>query len=157
MQLIIFLLLAFFCAIAFLQHTKKEQVKSGSMDKVIGKLLAGYKTLREHTDEIGTNAFAFGYAKERHKDGLADDKGALAVYVLDEKGKPRDGAAALGMEVIETGGRHYYQFTASLEEKISDAELTVILSRVKEKLEGRYPDDLVLRQGGYPCFRQSLP
>lgn len=149
MSLVIFLLLAFFCAIAFMQHMKKEEVNSGSRDQVIKKLLSDYKTLREHADEIDANAFTIGPAREKHRGGLADNPKVLAVRILDEKGKKRDGAARLGMEVIETGGRHYYQFTTEPEEKLSDAEMTAILPRIKEKLERRYPNDLVSMAASY--------
>ena len=62
MQLIILLLFVFFGAVAFMQYTKKVQVNAGAFDELIRQLLADYKTLRSHTDDIGTSAFAIaGY------------------------------------------------------------------------------------------------
>lgn len=143
MQLVIMLLFAFFCAVAFMQYTKKEWINSGARDELIRQLLADYKILRNHTDDVGVNVFAIGYAMENHKGRLRDDDEALAVRILDEKGARRDGAAALGMDVIETGGRYFYQFPVRFQEKMSGAEMTAVLVRIKEKLEHRYPDDLV--------------
>ena len=143
MQLIILLLFVFFGAVAFMQYTKKVQVNAGAFDELIRQLLADYKTLRSHTDEIGTSAFAIGWAQKKHKKGLRDDTESLAIRILDEKGAKRDGAAALGMDIIEIGDRYYYQLPVKPKEQLSDALLTAILVRLKEKLERRYPDDLV--------------
>lgn len=143
MQLIILLLFVFFGAVAFMQYTKKVQVNAGAFDELIRQLLADYKTLRSHTDDIGTSAFAIGWAKKKHKKGLRDDTESLAIRILDEKGTKRDGAAALGMDIIEIGDRYYYQLLVKPKEQLSDALLTAILVRLKEKLERRYPDDLV--------------
>lgn len=143
MQLIILLLFVFFGAVAFMQYTKKVQVNAGAFDELIRQLLADYKTLRSHTDEIGTSAFAIGWAQKKHKKGLRDDTESLAIRILDEKGAKRDGAAALGMDVIEIGDRYYYQLLVKPKEQLSDALVTAILVRLKEKLERRYPDDLV--------------
>ena len=143
MQLIILLLFVFFGAVAFMQYTKKVQVNAGAFDELIRQLLADYKTLRSHTDDIGTSAFAIGWAKKKHKKGLRDDTESLAIRILDEKGTKRDGAAALGMDIIEIGDRYYYQLPVKPKEQLSDALLTAILVRLKEKLERRYPDDLV--------------
>ena len=143
MQLIILLLFVFFGAVAFMQYTKKVQVNAGAFDELIRQLLADYKTLRSHTDDIGTSAFAIGWAQKKHKKGLRDDTESLAIRILDEKGTKRDGAAALGMDIIEIGDRYYYQLPVKPKEQLSDALLTAILVRLKEKLERRYPDDLV--------------
>jgi len=143
MQLIILLLFVFFGAVAFMQYTKKVQVNAGAFDELIRQLLADYKTLRSHTDDIGTSAFAIGWAQKKHKKGLRDDTESLAIRILDEKGAKRDGAAALGMDIIEIGDRYYYQLPVKPKEQLSDALLTAILVRLKEKLERRYPDDLV--------------
>ena len=143
MQLIILLLFVFFGAVAFMQYTKKVQVNAGAFDELIRQLLADYKTLRSHTDDIGTSAFAIGWAKKKHKKGLKDDTESLAIRILDEKGAKRDGAAALGMDVIEIGDKYYYQLLVKPKEQLSDALVTAILVRLKEKLERRYPDDLV--------------
>ena len=143
MQLIILLLFVFFGAVAFMQYTKKVQVNAGAFDELIRQLLVDYKTLRSHTDDIGTSAFAIGWAKKKHKKGLRDDTESLAIRILDEKGAKRDGAAALGMDVIEIGDRYYYQLPVKPKEQLSDALMTAILVRLKEKLERRYPDDLV--------------
>ena len=143
MQLIILLLFVFFGAVAFMQYTKKVQVNAGAFDELIRQLLADYKTLRSHTDEIGTSAFAIGWAQKKHKKGLRDDTESLAIRILDEKGAKRDRAAALGMDIIEIGDRYYYQLLVKPKEQLSDALVTAILVRLKEKLERRYPDDLV--------------
>ena len=143
MQLIILLLFVFFGAVAFMQYTKKVQVNAGAFDELIRQLLADYKTLRSHTDDIGTSAFAIGWAQKKHKKGLRDDTESLAIRILDEKGAKRDGAAALGMDVIEIGDRYYYQLLVKPKEQLSETLMTAILVRLKEKLERRYPDDLV--------------
>lgn len=143
MQLIILLLFVFFGAVAFMQYTKKVQVNAGAFDELIRQLLADYKTLRSHTDDIGTSAFAIGWAQKKHKKGLRDDTESLAIRILDEKGTKRDGAAALGMDIIEIGDRYYYQLPVKPKEQLSDTLMTAILVRLKEKLERRYPDDLV--------------
>ena len=143
MQLIILLLFVFFGAVAFMQYTKKVQVNAGAFDELIRQLLADYKTLRSHTDDIGTSAFAIGWAQKKHKKGLRDDTESLAIRILDEKGAKRDGAAALGMDIIEIGDRYYYQLLVKPKEQLSEALMTAILVRLKEKLERRYPDDLV--------------
>lgn len=143
MQLIILLLFVFFGAVAFMQYTKKERVNAGDYDELIRQLLADYKNLRNHTDDIGTSAFAIGWAKQKHKKGLKDDTELMAIRILDEKGAKRDGAASLGMDVIETGGKYYYQLPVKPEEQLSEALMKAILIRLKEKLEHRYPDDLV--------------
>jgi flavin reductase (DIM6/NTAB) family NADH-FMN oxidoreductase RutF len=143
MQLIILLLFVFFGAVAFMQYTKKVQVNAGAFDELIRQLLVDYKTLRSHTDDIGTSAFAIGWAQKKHKKGLRDDTESLAIRILDEKGAKRDGAAALGMDVIEIGDKYYYQLLVKPKEQLSDALVTAILVRLKEKLERRYPDDLV--------------
>ena len=143
MQLIILLLFVFFGAVAFMQYTKKVQVNAGAFDELIRQLLADYKNLRSHTDDIGTSAFAIGWAQKKHKKGLRDDTESLAIRILDEKGAKRDGAATLGMDIIEIGDRYYYQMKVTPKEHLSDALMTAILVRLKEKLERRYPDDLV--------------
>ena len=121
----IMLLLVFFGALALLQQMKKNEVNAGSQDRVIKELLASYKTLRAHQEELNTNVFAVGYAKKVQRDTLRDDPLALAVSVLDEKGR-----------------RYCYQISAQLDEKVSNAELTEILKRLMDQLEKRYPEDL---------------
>ncbi|MBQ9027207.1 MAG: hypothetical protein IJ110_00430 [Lachnospiraceae bacterium] len=149
MAFIILVLMVFFAVIYFMQQQKREKVNAGAQDKVIKKLLAHYKTLREHRDETGANAFVIGYAQQDRKGTLLDNPKALAVRILDEKGAKRDGAAALGMEVIETKGKYCYQFPVELENEVTSAELTAILARTKEKLEERYPDEFVGRAVSY--------
>lgn len=149
MAFIILVLMVFFAVIYFMQQQKREKVNAGAQDKVIKKLLSHYKTLREHRDETGANAFVIGYAQQDRKGTLLDNPKALAVRILDEKGAKRDGAAALGMEVIETKGKYCYQFPVELENEVTSAELTAILARTKEKLEERYPDEFVGRAVSY--------
>ena len=149
MAFIILVLMVFFAVIYFMQQQKREKVNAGAQDKVIKKLLAHYKTLREHRDETGANTFVIGYAQQDRKGTLLDNPKALAVRILDEKGAKRDGAAALGMEVIETKGKYCYQFPVELENEVTSAELTAILARTKEKLEERYPDEFVGRAVSY--------
>lgn len=143
MQFIILLLFVFFCAVALMQYTKKERVNAGAYDELIRQLLADYKTLRSHTDDIGTSAFAIGRARKKCRNGLKDDPELMAIRILDEKGEKRDGAAALGMDFIETDGRYYYQLTVEPMEPLSDVAMRAVLVRLKDKLERRYPDDLV--------------
>lgn len=149
MAFIILVLMVFFAVIYFMQQQKREKVNAGAQDKVIKKLLSHYKTLREHHEETGANAFVIGYAQQDRKGTLLDNPKALAVRILDEKGAKRDGAAALGMEVIETKGKYCYQFPVELENEVTSAELTAILARTKEKLEERYPDEFVGRAVSY--------
>jgi hypothetical protein len=138
----IMLLLVFFGALALLQQMKKNEVNAGSQDRVIKELLASYKTLRAHQEELNTNVFAVGYAKKVQRDTLRDDPLALAVSVLDEKGRKREGAEDLGIEVVQAKDRYCYQISAQLDEKVSNAELTEILKRLMDQLEKRYPEDL---------------
>lgn len=149
MAFIILVLMVFFAVIYFMQQQKREKVNAGAQDPVIKKLLSRYKTLREHHEETGANAFVIGYAQQDRKGTLLDNPKALAVRILDEKGAKRDGAAALGMEVIETKGKYCYQFPVELENEVTSAELTAILARTKEKLEERYPDEFVGRAVSY--------
>ena len=116
----IMLLLVFFGALALLQQMKKNEVNAGSH----------------------TNVFAVGYAKKVQRDTLRDDPLALAVSVLDEKGRKREGAEDLGIEVVQAKDRYCYQISAQLDEKVSNAELTEILKRLMDQLEKRYPEDL---------------
>ena len=113
----IMLLLVFFGALALLQQMKKNEVNAGSQDRVIKELLASYKTLRAHQEELNTNVFAVGYAKKVQRDTLRDDPLALAVSVLDEKGRKREGAGDLGIEVVQAKDRYCYQISAQLDEK----------------------------------------
>ena len=149
MAFVVLVLMVFFAAVAFMQQQKREKVNAGAQDPVIKKLLSRYKLLREHREETGANAFVIGYAQEDRKGTLLDNPKALAVRILDEKGAKRDGAAELGMEVIETKGKYCYQFPVELENEVTSAELTAILARTKEKLEERYPDEFVGRAVSY--------
>ena len=62
--------------------------------------------------------------------------------MLDEKGRKREGAEDLGIEVVQAKDRYCYQISAQLDEKVSNAELTEILKRLMDQLEKRYPEDL---------------
>ena len=149
MAFVVLVLFAFFGFIAIRQQMTKNSVNAGEKDTVIKKLLSHYKTLRQHQDEIGTNAFVIGYAQKQNGGSLRDDPDALAVRILDDKGMQRDGAAALGMETIEINGKFYYQFPVQLDARMKDAELAAVLARTKEKIEERYPDDFVGRAVEY--------
>ena len=149
MAFIILVLIAFFSFIALQQQMTKKGVEAGAKDGEIKMLLSYYKTLRDHQSEIKANAFVIGYAQKRHGSGLQDRYNALAVRILDEKGARREGAEKLGMEVIEVKGKYYYQFPVELTFKMRDAEMAAVLSRTKEKIEARYPDDFVGRAEGY--------
>ena len=149
MAFVILILLVFFGAIAFKQQMTKNSVNSGSRDPIIKKLLSNYKKLREQQDQIKTNAFAIGYAKKERRGILEDDKTKMAVHILDEKGTRREGAENIGMDVIEIKGRYFYQIPVELDSEMTDAELSAVLQRTKEKIEERYPDDFVGRAVGY--------
>lgn len=149
MAYVVLILMVFFCAVAFIQQQNKEKVNAGSQDKMIKTLLGYYKTLREHQEETKANSFVIGYAQEEHRGKLQDNPQKMAVRINDEKGARRDGAAELGMEVIEIKGQFFYQFPVELESKLSSAELTAVLSRIKEKIESKYPDDFVGRAVSY--------
>ena len=149
MAFVILILMAFFCLIAFRQQMTRNSVNSGSRDPIIKKLLSHYKKLREQQDEIKTNAFVIGYARKDHRGSLEDDNSQMAVRILDDKGTRRDGAEKIGMEVIEIKGKYYYQLPVELDAKMSDAELSAVLQRTKEKIEERYPDDFVGSAVGY--------
>ena len=149
MAFVILILMAFFCLIAFRQQMTRNSVNSGSRDPIIKKLLSHYKKLREQQDEIKTNAFVIGYARKDHRGSLEGDNSQMAVRILDDKGTRRDGAEKIGMEVIEIKGKYYYQLPVELDAKMSDAELSAVLQRTKEKIEERYPDDFVGSAVGY--------
>ena len=149
MAFVILILMAFFCLIAFRQQMTRNSVNSGSRDPIIKKLLSHYRKLREQQDEIKTNAFVIGYARKDHRGSLEDDNSQMAVRILDDKGTRRDGAEKIGMEVIEIKGKYYYQLPVELDAKMSDAELSAVLQRTKEKIEERYPDDFVGSAVGY--------
>ena len=149
MAFVILILFAFFGFIALRQQMTRNSVNAGENDAVIKKLLSRYKMLREHQNEIGTNAFVIGKAQKCSGKSLRDDPDALSVRILDEKGRRRDGAAALGMDVIELNDKFYYQFPVELDVRMKDAELAAILARTKAKIEERYPDDFVGRAVDY--------
>ena len=109
MAFAVLVLMVFFCAVAFMQQMKKDKINAGAQDQMIRKVLSRYRNLREHQDEVKANAFAIGPAKEAHKGGLRNKPSAMAVRILDDKGTRRDGAAELGMEVIEINGQYFYQ------------------------------------------------
>lgn len=149
MAFVILILMAFFGFVAFKQQMAKNSVNSGSRDMIIKKLLSHYKKLREQQAEIRTNAFLIGYAKKERRGILEDDRTKMAVQILDEKGTRREGAENLGMEVIEIKGRYFYQIPVELDSGMTEAELSAVLQRTKEKIEERYPDDFVGRAVGY--------
>ena len=121
---VILVLMAFFCAVAFRQQLKRDKVNAGGQDELIKKVLSRYRKLR-------------------------DNPKALAVRILDEKGKRRDGATDLGMEVLEVKEQFFYQFPVELEKEMENAELVAVLTRIKQKIEERYPDDFVGRAPNY--------
>lgn len=149
MAFVILILMVFFCFIAFRQQMMREKVNSGAQDQLIKKLLKSYKILREHQEDTKANAFVIGNAQEEHRGSLRDKPDVLAVRILDEKGTRRDGAAELGMEVIEIKDKFYYQFPEKLDKKMDDAELAAVLARIKEAIETKYPDDFVGRAVNY--------
>ena len=149
MAFAVLILMVFFCAVAFMQQMKKDKINAGAQDQMIRKVLSRYRNLREHQDEVKANAFAIGPAKEAHKGGLRNKPSAMAVRILDDKGTRRDGAAELGMEVIEINGQYCYQFPVELEKEMENAELVAVLTRIKAKIEERYPDDFVGRAPDY--------
>lgn len=149
MAFAVLILMVFFCAVAFMQQMKKDKINAGAQDQMIRKVLSRYRNLREHQDEVKANAFAIGPAKEAHKGGLRNKPSAMAVRILDDKGTRRDGAAELGMEVIEINGQYFYQFPVELEKEMENAELVAVLTRIKAKIEERYPDDFVGRAPDY--------
>jgi len=53
------------------------------------------------------------------------------------------------MEVIEINGQYFYQFPVELEKEMENAELVAVLTRIKAKIEERYPDDFVGRAPDY--------
>ena len=63
--------------------------------------------------------------------------------------KSRDGAAELGMDVLEVKEQFFYQFPVELEKEMENAELVAVLTRIKQKIEERYPDDFVGRAPNY--------
>ena len=141
-EFVLMLLIVFFGALALRQQVKKAEIGKGSLDEVILELMDHYQFLRDHREELGVRVFAFGPAWEAGGDRFRNAPLALAVSILDEKGKKREGAGPLGMEVLEAGGRYHYQLTSELEEKLSDAELNALLSRLMKGLEKRFPDDM---------------
>jgi hypothetical protein len=146
---VILVLMAFFCAVAFRQQMKRDKVNAGGQDQVIKKVLVRYKKLRENQEAAKANAFVIGPAQEVRKGALLDNPKALAVRILDEKGTRRDGAAQLGMEVLTVKEQFYYQFPVELEKEMENAELVAVLTRIKEKIEERYPDDFIGRAANY--------
>ena len=149
MAFIILVLFVFFCVVAFRQQMSRDKVNQGAHDKGIKKILSYYKKLRESQEQTKSNAFVIGYAQEDYKGMLRDNPRALAVRILDEKGTRRDGAAELGMEVIEIRDQYYYQFPVELEKPLESAELAAVLTRIKAKIEERYPDEFVGRAVNY--------
>ena len=111
---VILVLMAFFCAVAFRQQLKRDKVNAGGQDELIKKVLSRYRKLRENQEAVNANAFVIGPAQEDHKGNLRDNPKALAVRILDEKGKRR-----------------------------------AVLTRIKQKIEERYPDDFVGRAPNY--------
>jgi len=146
---VILMLMAFFCAVAFRQQMQKEKVNSGGQDELIKKVLARYRKLRENQEAVNANAFVIGLAQEERKGNLRDNPKALAVRILDEKGNRRDGATELGMDVLEAKEQFFYQFPVELEKEMENAELVAVLTRIKQKIEERYPDDFVGRAPNY--------
>ena len=73
----------------------------------------------------------------------------MAVRILDDKGTRREGAEKIGMEAIEIKGKYYYQLPAELDARMTDAELSAVLQRTREKIEEKYPDDFVGTAVGY--------
>ena len=142
-EFILLLLVFLFGAFALMKHMKTQRVRSGALDQNLKKVLSAYKMLRSHQEDLGTNAFAIGSALTEEGGELTRDMGRLSVRILDEKGKRREGAEALGMETVENGGKYYYQICEDLEEKLSFEELTAALVRLKDVLESKYPDELV--------------
>ena len=141
--------MVFFGAVAIRQQVIKNKVQEGSQDKVIKTLLVRYRTLREHHDELKANAFVIGRAQENYKGILRDNSKALAVRILDDKGAQREAAAGLGMEVIEIKGKFFYQFPVETENELSDVELGAVLTKTKEIIEAKYPDEFVGRAPTY--------
>lgn len=142
-EFILLLLIFLFGAFALMRHMKSQRVRNGALDRNLKKVLSAYRLVRSHQEELGTNAFAIGCAIKEDRGEPARDMERLSVRILDEKGKRRDGAEALGMEEAEIGGKYYYQICEALEEKLSYEELTAALARLKEVLETKYPDELV--------------
>ena len=87
MAFAVLVLMVFFCAVAFMQQMKKDKINAGAQDQMIRKVLSRYKNLREHQDEVKANAFAIGPAKEAHKGGLRNKPSAMAVRILDDRGR----------------------------------------------------------------------
>lgn len=149
MAFVILILMVFFGLIALRQQMTKNNVNSGSRDPVIKKLLSYYKKLREQRDEIKTNAFVIGYAVKEHRGNPEDDNTKMVVRILDDKGTRREGAEKIGMEAIEIKGKYYYQLPVELDARMTDAELSAVLQRTREKIEEKYPDDFVGTAVGY--------
>ena len=149
MAFVVLVLMVFFCAVAFRQQMKRDKVNAGEQDQLIRKILSRYRTLREHQDEVKTNAFVIGPAQEEYKGSLRNKRSTMAVRILDDKGTRRDGAAELGMEVIEIGGKYFYQFPVDQEKEMENAEYVAVLTRIKVRIEERYPDDFVGRAPDY--------
>lgn len=142
-EFILLLLVFLFGAFALMKYMKTQRIRSGALDQNLKKVLSTYRMLRSHQEELGTNAFAIGCALKADRGELIRDMGRLSVRILDEKGKRREGAEALGMETVENEGKYYYQICEDLEEKLSFEELTAALVRLKDVLESKYPDELV--------------
>ena len=53
------------------------------------------------------------------------------------------------MEAIEIKGKYYYQLPVELDARMTDAELSAVLQRTREKIEEKYPDDFVGTAVGY--------
>lgn len=149
MEFVLLLLIFLFGAAAFMNHMKKSSINAGALDPVIKKLVSSYKTLRDNREVLETNAFSIGYGFREDRATLAEDREKIAVRILDEKGKERKRAEESGMEVLEIGGRYYYQIAQSLDGKLSHEELTALLVRIKDTLEARYPDELVSMAPSY--------
>ena len=149
MAFVVLVLMVFFCAVAFRQQMKRDKVNAGEQDQLIRKILSRYRTLREHQDEVKTNAFVIGPAQEEYKGSLRNKRSTMAVRILDDKGTRRDGAAELGMEVLEIGGKYFYQFLVDQEKEMENAEYVAVLTRIKVRIEERYPDDFVGRAPDY--------
>ncbi len=142
-EFILLLLVFLFGAFALMKHMKTQRVRNGALDQNLKKVLSAYRMLRSRREELGTGAFVIGSALREDRGELTQDMERLSVRILDEKGKRRESAEALGMETVENEGKYYYQICESLEEKLSYEELTAALVRLKEVLEAKYPDELV--------------
>lgn len=149
MEFVLLLLIFLFGAAAFMNHMKKSSINAGALDPVIKRVVSSYKAVRDSREALETNVFAIGYGLREEGGTPAEDREKIAVRILDEKGKERKRAEETGMEVLEIGGRHYYQICQALDEKLSYEEMSALLVRIKDTLEARYPDELVSMAQSY--------